>query len=53
MKPGSADVISSIDFSMSNASHGSKQCHRAPSALLVGQIKGQLLCQLDNLSFVL
>lgn len=48
MKPGSADVISSIDFSRSNTSHNSRQCHRGPSNLQIGLIKGLLLCQLDN-----
>lgn len=50
MKPGSADVISSIDFSRSNTSQNSRQCHGGPSNLQIGLIKGLLLCQLDTIN---
>lgn len=48
MKPGSADVISCVDFSRSDASHSSSQRHGGPSSLQAGLIKGLLLCPLDN-----
>lgn len=48
VKPGSADVISSIALSRSNTSHNSRQCHGGPSNLQIGIIRGLLLCQLDN-----
>lgn len=43
MKPVSADVISSIDFSRSSTSHNSSQCHRGPSTLQIGLINARLL----------
>lgn len=44
MKPVSADVISSIDFSRSSTSQNSSQCHGGPSKLQIGLINALLLC---------